>query len=170
MSQIHAACLLGPYYFCQLLPNYCLAHLGVMNRSQCVELGLDAYKSISWRKTQNNEGPEENQLKSPGCLPTSLKWLATNNPCTPASLISSDEDTLNSSCTFLHSLNYRVVGGGFQRRGSGWGETEGGRWRKAQEEGGTQITQCEMLRWREMQRRKKSMGNDDRLKSEERDV
>lgn len=120
-----------PVYYapiiCQLLPCYCLAHLGVMNSCQCVEMGLNAHKCMSRQKLQNNEGPKVNHLKSPGRLPTSLKWLATNDLCTPASLISSDEDAFNYSCTFLHSLNFRAVGGGFQRRGSRWGQREGGR-------------------------------------------
>lgn len=103
---------------------------------------------------QNNEGPKANQLKSPGCLPISLKRLATNDQSTPASLISSDEDALHYSCTFLHSLNHGVVGGGLQRRGS----RRGGRWRKAHEEGGIQIIQHRDRTFKEMGRNAKNKG------------
>lgn len=72
MSQIHTAVCYASYS-CRLLPGYCLAHLGVMNSHQCVEWSSDMYKSISWQKLQNNEGPKASQLKSPGCLSTSFK-------------------------------------------------------------------------------------------------
>lgn len=61
-------------------------------------------------------GSRASQPESPGCLPTSRKRPATDDRCTPASLIS--EDALEYSCTFLHSLNYGAVGEGEGRLGA----------------------------------------------------
>ena len=56
-----------PYYFCQSLPCYCLAHLGVMNRCQCAELARTRINLIAnGKKTLNNTGPHENQFEVPG--------------------------------------------------------------------------------------------------------
>ena len=61
--------------------RYCLAHLGLMNRSQCVESGLDAHKSISWQKNAEQWGAKSESVKIPGVSPglsqiTGHQWSA----------------------------------------------------------------------------------------------
>lgn len=108
----------------------------------------------------------------PRCLPTSLKWLATDDRRAPAGLISSDEDALNYDRTFLHSLNHRVWVSGR----AGWvggccgGSKERGSWLRREVEENTgrggELYNAEKehsKRWMEMQKdgEKKILEKDD---------
>lgn len=67
--------------------------------------------------TAEQRAAKSNSVKIPRLSVSPLSGLVTHGGCTItlASLISFSDASFNHTCTFLHLMNYRAVGGGISK-------------------------------------------------------